>query len=442
VKNPDRFAKAQIATALHKQTMGDVAGAIGHYRAVLSRHPRHAHALYFYALACQQLNRNDEAIRALHATLKLTPTHADAWYNLGRIYHATKRPELAIQHYIAALEHNPDHIEALTNVGNLYLEFGERKTAEVCYHRALAQDTARPEAQYNRAFIRLSDGDWERGWQDHEARWKCPSYVAEHARDFQSVLPRWNGEAIPGKTLLIHWEQGFGDTIQFSRFIPDAIRQSQANVVLEMQRPLARLMARSFPSTDVVMVGDDLPPFDAHISTASLPSVVPGFGRSCPYLTAIDRSTIPARKRVGLCWGGNTQQLNDYNRSAGFEMMRPIVDVPNVDFLSLQVGERAHECGDMPRVDPKDFADTADAIAGLDLVITVDTSVAHIAGAVGTPVWIMIPLSHDWRYPREGPTTPWYPTATLYRQTKRQEWAPVIDAMAHDLNARVNGSAV
>lgn len=434
------YAEAQIARGHKKHLRGDFAGALTHYRQAIRKSPSHAHAWYFFGLICQQLGRYDEAIRALQYVLKLAPKQSDAWYNLGRIYQATKRPQEALAHYIAALEHQPNHVESLINAGNIYREFGELKTAEVCYHHALAQDTTRPESKYTRAFLRLADGDYERGWKDHEWRWACAEYVSEHAREWMATTPKWNGEPMPGRTLLIHWEQGFGDTIQFSRYINGAAERSQANVIIEMQKPMVRLMARSFPFAHVCCVGDALPHFDAYIPIASLPSVVPGFGAPVPYLHA-EKPEPHNGFRVGLCWGGNTQQLNDYNRSVeGFAMLYPILGVPGIQWLSLQVGKRASECPEsMPRITPKDFADTADAIAGLDLVITVDTSIAHVAGAVGVPVWIMVAMSHDWRYPREGQTTPWYPSARLYRQTKRQQWADVIGQIAYELDLYVNG---
>jgi Flp pilus assembly protein TadD len=432
------FISTQMQRGIAAQIRGDYAAAVGHYRAVLNRKPRHAHALYHFGLVCQQLGEWEMAIKALQAVLQLAPNHADAWYNIGRIHQVNKRPDLAYLHYVAALEHDENHVEALTNAGVLLAEFGEERVANVCQDHALATDPTRPEAQYNRAMIELGQQDWENGWRDHEARWRCPAYLAEHAREFMSLAPRWDGEPMPGKTLLIHWEQGFGDTIQFSRYIAEAIEGSQANVIMEMQKQLVRLIQRTFPDIPVYCVGDELPAFDAHISTASLPSRIAGFGADVPYIYAERNPRTGNRFRVGLCWAGSTQQLNDYNRSAAFDILKPILDVPNIDWLSLQVGERAHECGDMPRIDPKDFADTADAIAGLDLVITVDTSVAHLTGAIGKPVWIMIPPTPDWRYPRTGNATPWYPTAKLYRQPARQVWEPVVEAIAHDLDALVN----
>lgn len=427
------YADAQIARGHKKHLRGDFAGALTHYRAAIAKRPKHAHAWYFFGLMCQQMGRYEEAARALRYVLKLAPKHADAWYNLGRMYHATKRPELALAHYVAALEHDPKHVESLINAGNIYQEFGERQTAEVCYHHALATDATRPESRYTRAFLRLADGDYERGWQDHEWRWQCAEYVAEHVRDWMWHVPKWDGSPIPGKALLIHWEQGFGDTIQFARYIRPAAERSQAEIIIEMQRPMVRLIERSFPFARVYCVGDELPHFDAYVPVASLASRVGGFGAPVPYLTAHPRA-VTNELNIGLCWGGNTQQLNDYNRSVeGFAMLEPITSIQGIKWLSLQVGERADECGDMPRANPEDFADTADAIAGLDLVITVDTSVAHVAGAIGANVWTMIPSSHDWRYPRTGTTTPWYPTMRLYRQPKRHDWASVIQHVAADL---------
>ncbi len=268
--------------------------------------------------------------------MQLAPKHADAWYNLGKFYADKREPETALVHYVAALEHNPNHIEALINAGNLYNDLGEPRVAEQCYHRALAQDATRPEARYNTAFVKLAAGEYETGWRDYEARWGCTGIWLEYGREFMRTVPMWDGAAAPGKTLLLHAEQGFGDTLQFIRYLPTAIERSQANVIVEVQAPLVGLVRDSFPDVEIFERHAELPLFDAQCPLMSLPyrcettslEMIP----LAPYLTATPDERY--RGKVGICWGGSVGHLNDHNRSTSIAALAPILSLEGFDFNS------------------------------------------------------------------------------------------------------------
>lgn len=433
--------QAQIAKGLRKQQRGDLAGAMRHYLSVPERDPRFAHALYFAALGAYELKELDRAIRLMHRVVQLVPKHSDAWYNLGKFYQDKREPETALVHYVAALEQNDGHVEALVNAGNLYAELGDPDTAEVCYHRAFAQDTTRPESIYNRGFIKLARGDYATGWKDFEARWQCTSTRLEHLRDFMRVKPMWDGQPITGRTLLLHAEQGLGDTLQFIRYVPLVRELSRANVILEVQQPLVRLVAESFPDLPVIGRGDELPRFDSQAPLMSLPlrcgtNSLEAIPNRVPYLLPnLERNSIP--RRVGIVWAGSVGFLNDHNRSATIEAFAPLFDVPGLEFVSLQVGPRADEANGYPlaRIDPTDFYDTAMIVKDLDLVISVDTSTAHLAGALGVRTWLMLPFLAEHRWMKGRIDSPWYPSFTLYRQAKRMDWPGVVARIANDLRA-------
>jgi Tfp pilus assembly protein PilF len=445
------FAQAQIARGLKKQMRGDLAGAMKHYRAVAQRDPKNPHALYFSALGAYYLKEMPRAIRLMTAVVKLAPKHADAWYNLGKFYHDLRDPETALVHYIAALEKDPDHVEALLNAGNVWAELGDARTAEQCYHRALAQDTNRPEAKYNRAFLRLARGEYLKGWQDYEARWECTGIQLEYGRDFMRTVPMWDGSEISGQTLLLHAEQGLGDTIQFIRYLPMVIERSQANVIVEVQSSLARLIRESFPDAPVYVREEAKPAFDVQCPLMSLPALcgttletIPWDG---PYLGRLPWVAGLSFK-TGICWAGSKGHLNDHNRSLSRDELDGLIGAihghkltrnQNIKLVSLQIGERADECGDyMRRIDVDDFSDTAHIIAGLDLVITVDTAVAHLAGALGVPTWLMLPKLPDFRWLQDRTDSPWYPSMTLIRQTRRGDWSDVIERVRKMLESLVS----
>jgi len=312
---------------------------------------------------------------------------------------------------------------------------------------------ARPDfaqARFVEAVARLTLGDFAAGWRGYEARWSV-GLLASQRRSF--TAPLWLGEqSIVGKTILLHAEQGSGDTIQFARYARLLVERGARNVILEVQRELVRLLSGMRGVAVVVGRGEPLPPFDMHCPLLSLPLAFATEPRTIPtnipYIAppAADvrrwRKRLPQpRPRIGLVWSGDRLHDNDLNRSLRLETLLPLLDLTSVSFVSLQHVVREE---DVPvlRSRPdvihvggefRDFADTAGALAALDAVISVDTAVAHLAGAMGKPLFLLLPFAADFRWLREPQDSPWYPTARLYRQPKFGDWQSVIAALAQDL---------
>jgi hypothetical protein len=293
-------------------------------------------------------------------------------------------------------------------------------------------------------------GDFDRGWEELEWRWQTPA-CAPWRRDF--VQPLWRGEEpLAGRTILLHAEQGFGDAIQLARYAPLVAAQG-ARVVLEVPAPLTALCSRIAGVAAVVTRGERLPDFDCHCPLLSLPlafrtrpATIPA---TIPYLSADEdrvrawRQRLPETRmrRVGIAWAGNSSFQGDRTRSIGLARLSPLLAAPGVTFFSLQKELRDGDC-DILRGNPhvmhlgdamEDFSDTAAIMACLDLVISSDTSVAHLAGAVGRPVWVLLQYVADWRWLLDRRDSPWYPTARLFRQPELDDWDSVIRQVRDEL---------
>lgn len=334
---------------------------------------------------------------------------------------------------------------ALHNIkGNILIELGNHSEALSSFDQAVALAPAQGQFRFNRGQLRFLMGDWVGGRKDYEFRLTDPLFSppAEIA-----ARPVWRGQAEVGKTVLIHWEQGQGDTLQFVRFV-QLVKAQGLLPVLEVQDSLRRLIAASFPDIPVVGEQDPLPLSDYRAAIPSLPWLLETLPDSvyapAAYLRAeaspeLKRHTLsPA---VGLVWAGNPNHVNDRQRSLSQEqLLGGVTAIPDVQFYSLQVGATDKQKRTLARANVidlgtgfSDFADTAAAIQALDLVITVDTSVAHLAGALGKPVWILLPFAPDWRWLLERGDSPWYPSARLFRQPKRGDWGTVLKSVSDAL---------
>jgi hypothetical protein len=378
----------------------------------------------------------DEALRIDPGVAEAHNARGTILQQLGRVREAKKAHERAI-----ALR--PDFAEALNNLGVLLRKDGETAAALRRYAQAIEIKPDYADAHWNRAVTCLLIGRFEEGWEEFEWRWQVPNFPSAR-RNF--APPLWRGEALAGKTILLHAEQGLGDALQFLRYVP-MVQAGGGRVVFEVQRELARLAKTLAGRPELVVRGEPLPPFDYHAPLLSLPRAfrtsLASIPADVPYLhadpadVAVWRDRIPDTEelKVGIVWAGSRTHVNDRNRSLDPALLDALLKVAGAKFYSLQLGGNALPGRDVVDLSPwlRDFADTAAAVACLDLVVTVDTSVAHVAGAVGAPVWVLVPKAPDWRWLLERDDSPWYPTMRLFRQSKESDWRPVLARVAQEL---------
>ncbi len=316
--------------------------------------------------------------------------------------------------------------------------------------RALVSRPDFAQARFVESVARLTLGDFAAGWRGYEARWAV-GLLASQRRRF--TAPLWSGEeSLAGKTVLLHAEQGFGDTIQFVRYAPLVAQRGAAEIILEVQRELVPLLSNMAGVAAVIARGESLPEFDVHCPLLSLPlafatepTTIPA---DIPYIAPPDeritawRDRLPRqRPLIGLTWSGDRSHDNDLNRSVALKTLAPLLELANVTFVSLQHDTRERDLPmlqNLPRlvqIESKfcDFADTAAAISFMDAVVSVDTAVAHLAGAMGKSLLLLLPYAADFRWLRERQDSPWYPTARLYRQPKFGDWEGAIAALMQDL---------
>jgi tetratricopeptide (TPR) repeat protein len=426
--------------------LGRLQEALDSYDSALAIRPDFAEALSNRGNVLKAMRRFDDALASYDAALRLLPDYPEALSNRAATLQALDRLDEALASCDRALALLPDFIEALNNRASILQELGRFEEALVTYDHLAAIAPEYAEAQMNRALLLLLTGDFSRGWPAYEWRRRLPGWIE---RGF--VQAEWSGQDIAGKRLLLHAEQGFGDTIQFVRYAALAAGRG-ADVIVEVQPQLAPLLDGLF-GVEVIAAGrDQLPPFDLHCPLLSLPhlfattpATIPG---GVPYITApakrIDTWASrlpPAGLRIGLAWAGYHGNVRDHERSIPFARLAPLFDVPSVSFFSLQKDVRAGDEDDFRRcsnvidlrAELRDFADTAAVIAQLDLVISVDTSVAHLAGAMAKPFWLLLPRVPDFRWLLGRTTSPWYPTARLFRKGQADTWDTIVAGVAAEL---------
>jgi tetratricopeptide (TPR) repeat protein len=494
------------------------------YRQILQVDPNQPDAWHLLGLIAHQVGRHEAAIEHIRRAIALKGSSADFHSNLGNAYHALRRGAEAIECYRWAIELKPDFAEAHGNLGLAYRDQGAPEEAVACCRRALAlkpdfaeahnslglalrdlghleesvicfrraleikPDYAqfhnalgvalanqgkvaegiaslrraielRPgfaEAHQNLGIFLLLLGQYQEGWREHEHR--LP--FAKTPRHFSK--PRWNGEPAAGRTIFIHAEQGFGDAIQFLRYVP-LIRQRSGALCVYLETPpgLVRLLVQNGGWEAEIVASlnapeSALPPFDCQVPLLSLPLALAQYEprpMAGPYLQADpeqrrlwrERLGPPRALRVGLAWAGSAEHKGDRLRSVAADLFLPILRMPGFEFHSLQIGPPSREGRELaaaglvdltPHV--TDFADTAALLAELELVISVDTAVAHLAGAMGRPVWVLLQCQADWRWGVVGEKTPWYPSMRLFRQPSVGHWEAVVRKIAAELNRFAN----
>jgi tetratricopeptide (TPR) repeat protein len=419
------------------------AEALASFERALAIQPDYARALNNRGNTLQELKRPAEALASYDKLLAIQPTHAEALYNRGIVLRDIKRPVEALASFDAALSINQNHVDALNNRGIVLRDLNRPREALASYDRALSIDPGYAETHSNRSSLRLLLGDFDRGWEEFEWRWRTRE-CAPWRREF--TKPLWLGEEpLEGRTILLHAEQGFGDAVQFVRYAP-LVAARGARVILEVPPPLTALFSRIEGAASVVSRGEKLPEFDCHCPLLSLPlafktrrETIPA---NIPYLSASEDRVIKWKqrlpetgmRRIGIVWAGNPNFKGDQTRSIGLARFSPLLSVAGIEFFGLQRDLRDGD-RDILRNNShvmhlgdaiEDFGDTAAIISSLDLVISSDTSVAHLAGALGKPVWVLLQFVADWRWLLDRSDSPWYPTARLFRQPELGDWESVI----------------
>lgn len=436
--------------ALH--LLGRIAVQCGQHEAALtligdavSARPADPEIRYSLGVAQRHAGQIEAAIQTLRGVLQASPNHANARNSLGDALQAAGRIDEAIVEYERAISLLPNSAEARNNLGSALQETGQLDRAIAAFRSAIAVAPNHPAIHYNLSLALLLSGDLPAGFAEHRWRWKVPQLGLTHRRFPQ---PQWDGTDPSGKRILIYCEQGFGDSIQFMRYAP-ILEQRGAHVILQLPAELVELARTLENSPTVVPFGDPLPAFDVHIAMLDLPRVMHATIDSIPvpaYLSAPptrvdhwrDRMAAVAseKPRVGIAWAGRAEHTNDRNRSIALNEIQSLLRADVAHFISLQLNAPGlPELTDWTQ-EIHDFADTAGLIANLDLVISVDTAVAHLAGAMGKPVCLMLPFAPDWRWLMNREDSPWYPSMRIFRQPRPGDWQSVIKSVTEHLGKR------
>lgn len=445
----------QVNLAKNLNELNDYEQALKYCNQAVESHPNTPDAHFNRGIALQGLMRFEDAIKSYDRTIELAPKFCDAFCNRGICFHQLERVEKGFADFNKAIELNPDNVRAFSNRGLSHRHFGQFEAAKKDFEQALSIKPDDGSTLFNRALLYLLTGDFERGWAEYEWRWE-----KSRRRNFSNAKV-WNGEPLSGKIIFIYGEQGFGDFIQFVRYLP-LLQKMGARVILESKTALARLMT-NFKGYDRLQIqtDDTARPtnerFDYHLPIMSLPrlfkTTLDTIPSQEPYLTADKELTRIRQNRirkgkalgVGIVWAGNPSHKGDRRRSVSLSRFAPLKEINGVNLYSLQ--KDAHEL--WTDKDPEtifsydfgkeisDFADTAAIINNLDLVISVDTAVAHLAGALGKETWVLLPFSPDWRWLTNRDDSPWYPTIKLFRQPVLGDWGHVFKTVTEALKQKI-----
>ena len=448
------YAEAHYSLGATLQAQDRYQEAIGCYEKALALVPDDAQAHNNLGVALQALNRLEEAVASYQKALALEPAYAEAHHNLGTALQALDRYEEAIGCYEKALVLKPDLAEAHNNLGVALQALNRHAEAVASYEKTLALKPDLAEAHWNEALALLSLGDFHRGWTKFEWRWQTKNFPSPR-RNFPQR--HWQGENLEGKTILLHAEQGFGDTIQFVRYAP-LVAARGGRVILEIQAELKGLICGLPRIEKVISKGEAPPDFDVHCPLLSLPlifaSTLETIPSAVPYLQPLaDRVTKwskllghAERLQVGITWSGRpTYGKTDYKRSIPLALLAPLLGTPGARFVGLQKDIRQSDAATLDTVtdfltfseELGDFSDTAALLSVLDLVISIDTAVAHLAGALGKPCWTLLPFSADWRWLIAREDSPWYPTMRLFRQPAIGDWQEVLRRIEKELSGEI-----
>lgn len=428
--------------------------AAANFRRALQLEPEFPEAHFCLGRVLAVKGHWTQAVACFEEALRLRPKFPAVLNRLGAAYSRLHRWKDAVACYLLLVRRQPTRASAHQQLGAAYAELGQLELAQQHLENALSLRPNHAAARVDRAVLWLKQGDFERGWTEYEWRWRLPGL---RPRSMPKAL--WDGTSLTGRRILLHTEQGMGDTLQFVRYAA-VLQASGAHVILLSPPALARLLARCSGIDELVLEGAALPPFDVHAPLLSLPGLLrtnrASIPAQIPYLSA-DPERIEAWRRklesyhglkIGIAWQGNPNLHNDACRSTPLAHFEPLAAVPRVHLFSLQkhVGtvQLTRLRSRFPVVDlvrsadlaAGPFMDTAAIMKTLDLVIACDTAVAHLAGALGVPVWLLLSAGNsDWRWMENSTQTPWYPTMRLFRQKTQGDWLEVFQRLAAALNS-------
>jgi len=435
-----------------------------------------------FGVILAQAGREQGAVKAYRKAIELNNDYAEAHSNLGNCLQEQNKYAESIEYYIRAIELNPDYAEAYNNLASALYKLGNseaaikncRKSIELktdyaeayntlaaalsmeqrydeaieCYNKTIQLAPDYAEAYYSRGILYLCCGEFAKGWDDYQWRLKTENTKVQLRYD----KPWWQGEDFQGKTLLVQSEQGFGDSIQFVRYLP--MVKGRGGTVILAEKPELIDLFRGLEGIDDLAgareLADGAVKYDLYVPLLNLPGIfnttADNIPAPIPYLSAKEPKVAHWRNKigtdafkVGLVWAGNPIHTNDHNRSCALQNFTPLAEIKNVKLFSLQKGPGIEQIkswqGDTGLIDLgqdfEDFTDTAAAIENMDLIISVDTSVIHLAGAMGKPVWTLLPFMSDWRWMMERQDCPWYPTITLFRQKQHGNWKELFHRVAN-----------
>ena len=416
----------------------------------LALNPNFAPALNNLGEVYRERGDLERASEQYRKAIQIEPQGAAPYNNLGIATHDLGDPVTAIGLYQKAIELGTNYVDAVNNLATSYLDLRRTDEAMRTFRQAIAMDPQNVDAHNNLGYALLLVGEFAEGWEEYEWRWKCAKFPSPR-RGFRQ--PLWNGEDIAGRRILVHAEQGLGDAIHFLRYVP-MVAERGAHVILECKQEMTSML-KDYPGVkELVTFGDRLPPFEWQVPMLSLPRAfktrVDSIPAPIPYLHANPKDIETwrdrlgprdGRPRVGIAWAGNPTQAIDRFRSLKLDALAPYAQAKQIEFHSLQKGYAAEQLKSPPAglqiidhsAELTDFGQTAALMMNLDLIVSTCTSVPHLAGALGRPVWIMTPFNGDWRWMIHGQTTAWYPTMRLFRQETYGKWESTIARVADEL---------
>jgi hypothetical protein len=430
--------------AVEKHKKGKLKEAEVIYRRILEKDLDNADARHLLGVIAHQTGRYEDAIKDINEAISIKED-ASYYGNLAMVYDSLKDMEKSAENFQKALKLNPNYRNAHLahyNLGIFFNNKGEFEKALQHYDKAIELDKDFFDARWNRSLVLLLLGRFEQGWKDYECRFKKKSPV--DSRKF--VKPKWQGDKLDGKKILVVSEQGYGDNIHFIRYVP-FVKNKGGYVIFECRKKLKTLF-ENIPEIDELVEKKDkgIPDidYDFYVHLMSLPRIFNTTLENIPSEVPYIKPDMEIVKKfnnnyfnIGIVWSGNPQQAKNSNRSAPFENFKSLKKIPNVKLFSLQKGQDSEQLDNLGIIDLSDeindFLDTAAIIENLDLVVSVDTSVAHLAGAMGKPIWLLLPFIPNWRWLLNRKDSPWYPSMKLFRQKKQGDWDAVFYEVGREL---------